>query len=80
MKILFSNEKKIFNEHTDGIPYVSFDMLDRMGIPNLYSTRFISWDEERGRGVEGIRTAIMKSQQGHAGRSAWLFDRNGTCH
>ncbi|MBR3376805.1 MAG: laccase domain-containing protein [Mogibacterium sp.] len=60
MKILFSNEKKIFNEHTDGIPYVSFDMLDRMGVPNLYSTRFISWDDESGRGVEGIRMAIMK--------------------
>ena len=60
MKIRFSDSKKIFNEHTDGIPYVSIDMLDRMGIPNLYSTRFISWDEESGRGVEGLRTAIMK--------------------
>ena len=49
MKILFSNDKKIFNEQTDGIPYVSFDMLDRMGIPNLYSTRFISWNDESGK-------------------------------
>lgn len=60
MKIRFSDNKRIFNEHTEGIPYVSFDMLDRMGVPNLYSTRFISWDDESGRGVEGIRTAIMK--------------------
>ena len=61
MKIRFSDNKRIFNEHTDGIPYVSFDMFDKMGIPNLYSTRFISWDEESGRGVEGIRTAVMKT-------------------
>ena len=60
MKIRFSDNKRIFNEHTEGIPYVSFDMLDRMGVPNLYSTRFISWDDVSGRGVEGIRTAIMK--------------------
>lgn len=61
MKILFSDNKRVFNEHTDGIPYVSFDLFDRMGIPNLYSTRFISWDEERGRGVEGLRMAVMKT-------------------
>lgn len=60
MKLRYSDENKTFNIHTDGIPYVSFDMLDRMGVPNLYSTRFISWDEESGRGVEGLRTAIMK--------------------
>ena len=61
MKIRFSDNKRIFNEHTEGIPYVSFDMLDRMGVPNLYSTRFISWDDVSGTGVTGLRTAVMKT-------------------
>lgn len=62
MKIRFSDSNRIFNEHTDGIPYVSFDMFDKMGIPNLYSTRFKSWDKEGGRGVEGLRMAVMKTE------------------
>ena len=62
MKILFSNDKKIFNEHTDGIPYLSFDMLDRMGVPNLYSTRFKSRDDLIGGGSGGLRVAIMKTE------------------
>lgn len=60
MKIRFSDEKRIFNIHKDGIPYLSFDMLDRLGVPNLYSTRFMSWDGESGTGAEGLRVAIMK--------------------
>ena len=61
MKLRYSDENRIFNIHTDGIPFLSFDMLDRMGVPNLYSTRFISWDESEERGTEGLRVAIMKT-------------------
>ena len=60
MDIRYSNEEKVFSIHTDGIPYLSVDMLDRLGVPNLYSTRFMSWDEESGTGVPGLRTALMK--------------------
>ena len=60
MKLRFSDDNKVFNMHTDGIPYVSFDMLDRLGVPNLYSTRFISYDRAAGSGVTGLRTAVMK--------------------
>ena len=62
MRIRFSSERHIFNIHTDDIPYLSVDMLDSLGVPNLYSTRFISWDEKRGRGIEGLRTAVMKTE------------------
>lgn len=61
MKILFSDDKKIFNIHTDGIPCLSFDMLDRLGIPNLFSTRFLSYDDASDTGVEGLRVAVMKT-------------------
>ena len=44
MNILYSNHNRIFNIHTDGIPYLSVDLLDRLGVPNLYSTRYISYD------------------------------------
>ena len=60
MKIKYSNDKRVFNIHTEGIPYLSVDMLDEMGVPNLYSTRFLSYDEETDKGTEGIRTALMK--------------------
>ena len=62
MKILFSNDKKIFNEHTDGIPYLSFDMLDRLGVPNLYTTRYKNYDEASGTGEKGLRLAVMKTE------------------
>ncbi len=61
MKLRFSDENKIFNIHKDGIPYLSFDMLDRMGVPNLYSTRFRRWDPVLKSGPTGIRVAIMKT-------------------
>ncbi len=61
MKIRYSDEKKIFNIHTDNIPYLSFDMLDKMGVPNLYSTRYISYDEESGDGITGLKLAVMKT-------------------
>ena len=60
MKIRLSDDKSIFRIHTDGIPYLSVDMLDRLGVPNLYSTRFINWDDKRNRGTEGLSVALMK--------------------
>ena len=60
MKIRFSDDNKIFTEHREGIPYLSAVMLDRLGVPNLFSTRFMSWDEEKGEGKEGLRTTLMK--------------------
>ena len=42
MNIQYSNHNRIFNIHTDGIPYLSVDLLDRLGVPTLYSTRYIS--------------------------------------
>ena len=62
MKIQFSDQKKIFNIHTEEIPYLSVDLLDRLGVPNLYSTRFISYDEEEGKGREGLRVVVMKDE------------------
>lgn len=62
MKLRFSENSKVFTIHTDGIPYLSFDMLDGLGVPNLYSTRYISWDAENGNGITGLRTAIMKTE------------------
>ncbi len=61
MKLRFSDENRIFSIHTDGIPFLSFDMLDSLGVPNLFSTRYISWDDAAGRGVTGLRTAVMKT-------------------
>lgn len=61
MEIRYSNKNKVFNTHCSGIPYLSFDMLDRLGVPNLFSTRFISYDEEKKTGVAGLRTALMKT-------------------
>ena len=61
MKLRFSDENRIFSIHTDGIPFLSFDMLDNLGVPNLFSTRYISWDDAAGRGVTGLRTAVMKT-------------------
>ena len=62
MKLRFSDNCKVFNMHTDGIPFLSFDMLDELGVPNLYSTRYISYDPASGNGVKGLRTAVMKTE------------------
>ena len=62
MKLKYSDSSLIFNIHTDGIPYLSFDMLDKLGVPNLYSTRYISYDETSGTGVKGLRLAVMKTE------------------
>ena len=60
MKIKYSNEDKIFNIHTEEIPYLSFEKLDELGVPNLYTTRYLSYDDAAGSGEVGLRTAIMK--------------------
>ena len=62
MKLKYSGGKKIFSIHTDGIPYLSFDMLDDLGVPNLFTTRYISYDRESGTGVKGLRLAVMKTE------------------
>ena len=61
MKLRYSDEKRIFKQHTEDIPYLSFDMLDKLGVPNLFSTRYISWDDAAESGVTGLRTAVMKT-------------------
>ena len=60
MKLRYSNEEHIFHIHTEQIPYLSFQMLDELGVPNLYSTRYTSFDAARGTGVTGLRLAVMK--------------------
>ena len=59
MKIRFSNDKKIFSQHTDGVPYLSFDMLDELGVPNLFTTRYESYDSDAKDGIKGLRLAVM---------------------
>ena len=48
MELKYKNKEKIFNIHTDEIPYLSIRMLDALGVPNLYSTRYLSYDEKSG--------------------------------
>ena len=62
MKLKYSDSRKVFNIHTDGIPCLSFDMFDRLGVPNLFTTRYISYDEAGGTGVKGLRCAVMKTE------------------
>ena len=62
MHIRFSNQQHVFRIHTDQIPYLSFQSLDALGVPNLYSTRFLSYDEAAGTGEPGLRLAVMKGE------------------
>lgn len=62
MRIRFSDDRKVFNMHKDGIPYLSFDMLDRLGVPNLFTTRFTDFDPDAGKGTEGLRVAVMNDE------------------
>ena len=62
MKLKYSDDRKVFNIHTDGIPCLSFDMFDRLGVPNLFTTRYISFDRESSTGVKGLRCAVMKTE------------------
>ncbi len=68
MDIRFSGKEKIFNVHTDDIPCLSFAMLDELGVPNLYSTRYDRQvgTESAGRdtesGCRGLRVVVMKDE------------------
>lgn len=59
MKIKYSREDKVFNICSDEIPYLSIDMLDKLGVPNLFTTRYESFDPDLGEGVKGLRLSIM---------------------
>lgn len=62
MEIKYSDSNSVFSIHTEGIPYLSFDMLDKLGVPNMYTTRFESFDSASGEGLAGFRTALMKGE------------------
>lgn len=62
MDIQYADKKKIFNIHTEQIPYLSVRMLDELGVPNLYSTRFKTFDAQKGEGEEGLRVVVMKHE------------------
>ena len=65
MKIRFSSENRIFNINgTDGtgIPYLSSVMLDELGVPNAYTTRYIYYNEEKGTAKSGIRFKVMPGE------------------
>lgn len=65
MIIRFSDTEKVFHLNRtsgDGIPYLSFDMLDRLGVPNLYTTRYKSYDNDSETGITGLRLALMKTE------------------
>lgn len=59
MKLKYSDNRKVFSINEEGIPFLSFDMLNDLGVPNLFSTRYISYDSEREEGAVGLRTALM---------------------
>ena len=62
MKIRYSDHKRIFNIHTEQIPYLSVEMFDELGVPTLYSTRFKSFDDQSGEGETGLRVVVMKTE------------------
>lgn len=76
MKLRYSDENKIFNIHTDGIPFLSFSLLDSLGVPNLYSTRYGSYDEIQGKGIEGLRLAVMKTDDINEAAPVVIKNRN----
>lgn len=68
----YTDNRQVFtwNEETQsGIPYVSFRMLDELGYPNLYTTRYRNWDKAKGTGAKGIRIAYMKGEDVAEARS-----------
>lgn len=62
MKIKYSNNEHVFNIHEEAVPFLSFDMLDRLGVPNLYTTRYLSYDAETDIGEKGLRLALMSGE------------------
>lgn len=80
MKLTYSSEKKIFNIHTDAIPYLSFDMLDKLGVPNMYTTRYESYNDETGKGVTGFRTCVMDSDDQQEAPLLVITNRDRLAH
>jgi len=62
MKIKYSSDEKIFTINEEGIPFLSFDMLDALGVPNAFTTRYKSWDAVSGSGETGLRVARMRNE------------------
>ena len=74
--IRFSSDNRIFRVHTDGIPYLSFEMLDTLGVPNLYSTRYLDYDTDKRTGTKGLRVALMKDDDYAEARPVILSNRD----
>ena len=62
MQLQYSDHNEIFYLHTEGLPYLSVQMLDELGVPNLYSTRFCRYDEKTGEGAPGLKVVVMKAE------------------
>lgn len=86
MEIRYSEKKKIFNIHTDDIPYLSVAMLDGLGVPNLYSTRYVTYDaagsekndpKDSGR---GLRVVVMKDEDFDEAAPEVLKNRDRLAH
>lgn len=58
MKIKLFDNRKVFNWHEENgsIPFFSFKMLDELGVPHAYTTRY------KADGEKGIRVAFMKDE------------------
>lgn len=61
--IKFKNNNSVFQIHTQGIPYLSFNLLDDTGVPNLYTTRYKSYCSEEYRGIKDLKLAWMKNEK-----------------
>lgn len=62
MNIQYADQKDIFQIHTDAVPYLSVRLLDGIGVPNLYSTRFVSYGQRQDCGRPGLRVVVMKTE------------------
>ena len=71
MDIKLSDNRKVFEWHEGNgtIPFLSFHMLDELGVPHLYTSRYKNWDAAKGTGVKGIRVAYMKGEDVSEARS-----------
>lgn len=67
----YTDNRQVFkwNVGECGIPYLSSNMLDELGYPNLYTTRYRNWDASKGTGAQGLRVAYMKGEDVAEARS-----------
>lgn len=85
LNIKFADNRQVYNWNEDRngtIPFLSFDMLDKLGVPNLYTTRYISYESDVdsnssnsenssiGKGEQGLRVAYMQGEDVDEARSA----------